>query len=63
MGEIRLSLRKAAARRAAEAAAPAGTPPLARTPDTAPEHARADSRGVVVDAAARFTAASGRHRH
>ncbi|WP_150250949.1 hypothetical protein [Nocardiopsis deserti] len=62
MGEIRFSLRRTAARRAAEASALAGSPPPARAPDAVPEHARADSRGVVVDAAARFTASSRRHR-
>ncbi len=62
MGEIRFSLRKTAARRAAEAAALAGTPPLARTPDAAPERARTDGRDVVVDATDRFTASAQRHR-
>ncbi|MCK9871751.1 hypothetical protein MRI28_19270 [Nocardiopsis dassonvillei] len=58
MGEIRFSLRRTAAGRAAEAAVLAGTPPLARTPGAAPEHARTASRDVVVDAAARSTAPS-----
>ena len=61
MGEIRFGLRRTAARRAAERAALAGTPPLARTPGAAPEHARTDNRDVVVDAAARFTASSRDH--
>ncbi|WP_174546446.1 hypothetical protein [Nocardiopsis dassonvillei] len=58
MGEIRFGLRRTAARRAAERAALAGTPPLARTPGAAPEHARTGGRDVVVNAAARFTASS-----
>ncbi|NKY97243.1 hypothetical protein [Nocardiopsis alborubida] len=62
MGETGFDPRRTAAWRAAGAAAPAGTPPPARTPGAVPEHVRTDSRDAVVDAAARFTASSRSHR-